>query len=128
MGRKAGKYKRKENNGLVKKNSVRFDSDNEDMMDDEIDACMRIFLLKYMMRYKIYRLKIVLCCACLIMVRYCVFLFFIFVIVVHKSRDVVPLNIDEDMEESDEDNEQPVFDFGVCTTFYVLVPLLLAFE
>ncbi|KAK6116760.1 hypothetical protein DH2020_049493 [Rehmannia glutinosa] len=29
----------------------------------------------------------------------------------HKNRDVVPLNISEGMEESDEDNEQPVFDF-----------------
>ncbi|KAL0392461.1 UNVERIFIED_CONTAM: Something about silencing protein 10 [Sesamum radiatum] len=68
MGRKAGKYKRKENNGPVKKNSVRFDSDHEDMMNDEID-------------------------------------------VFHKNRDVVPLDMNEDMEESDEDAEQPVFDF-----------------
>ncbi|KAL0290155.1 UNVERIFIED_CONTAM: hypothetical protein Scaly_2681900 [Sesamum calycinum] len=68
MGRKAGKYKRKENNGPVKKNSVRFDSDDEDMMNDEID-------------------------------------------VFHKNRDVVPLDMNEDMEESDEDAEQPVFDF-----------------
>ncbi|KAL0322743.1 UNVERIFIED_CONTAM: hypothetical protein Sangu_1893600 [Sesamum angustifolium] len=68
MGRKAGKYKRKENNGPVKKNSVRFGSDDEDMMNDEID-------------------------------------------VFHKNRDVVPLDMNEDMEESDEDAEQPVFDF-----------------
>ncbi|KAL0432894.1 UNVERIFIED_CONTAM: Something about silencing protein 10 [Sesamum latifolium] len=68
MGRKAGKYKRKENNGPVKKNSVQFDSDDEDMMNDEID-------------------------------------------VFHKNRDVIPLDMNEDMEESDEDAEQPVFDF-----------------
>ncbi|KAI3459829.1 hypothetical protein Pfo_016492 [Paulownia fortunei] len=68
MGRKGGKYKRRENSGLVKNKLVQFDSDGEDMMNDEIDAF-------------------------------------------HKNRDVVPLNINEDMEESDEDNEQPVFDF-----------------
>ncbi|KAK4422026.1 Something about silencing protein 10 [Sesamum alatum] len=68
MERKAGKYKRKENNGPVKKNSVQFDSDDEDMMNDEID-------------------------------------------VFHKNRDVVPLDMNEDVEETDEDAEQPVFDF-----------------
>ncbi|KAL8507623.1 hypothetical protein ACS0TY_018238 [Phlomoides rotata] len=68
MGRKAGKYKKKEDNDTLKKKSVRSGSANEDMMDDEIDAF-------------------------------------------HKNRDVVPLNINEDLEESDEDNEQPVFDF-----------------
>lgn len=45
MGRKAGKYKKKEDNGSQKKSSIRFDSDNEDMMNDEIDACKSIFLL-----------------------------------------------------------------------------------
>ena len=35
------------------------------------------------------------------------------VISVHKKRDVVPLNINEDAEESDEDAEQPVLDFEV---------------
>ncbi|XP_021801342.1 something about silencing protein 10-like [Prunus avium] len=29
----------------------------------------------------------------------------------HKQRDVVPLDINEEAEDSDEDNEQPVFDF-----------------
>ncbi|KAG6408418.1 hypothetical protein SASPL_131429 [Salvia splendens] len=69
MVRKSGKFKKKEDNGRPKKkNSIRFDSDNEDMMDDDID-------------------------------------------VFHKKRDVVPLNIHEDVEESDEDAEQPVLDF-----------------
>ncbi|XP_047976227.1 something about silencing protein 10 [Salvia hispanica] len=68
MGRKSGKFKKKEDDGRPKKKSIRFDSDNEDMMDDEID-------------------------------------------VFHKKRDVVPLNINEDAEESDEDAEQPVLDF-----------------
>ncbi|KAL8491756.1 hypothetical protein ACS0TY_023378 [Phlomoides rotata] len=68
MGRKAGKYEKKEDNDTLKKKSVRSGSANEDMMDDEIDAF-------------------------------------------HKNRDVVPLNINEDLEESDEDNEHPVFDF-----------------
>ncbi|KAL8469338.1 hypothetical protein ACS0TY_032241 [Phlomoides rotata] len=67
MGRKAVKYKKKEDNDTLKKKSVRSGSANEDMMDDEIDAF-------------------------------------------HKNRDVVPLNINEDLEESDKDNEQPVFD------------------
>ncbi|KAG8375894.1 hypothetical protein BUALT_Bualt09G0006600 [Buddleja alternifolia] len=70
MGKKAGKFKRKENDGPVKhhKSSVHFHSDDEDMMNDEIDTF-------------------------------------------HKNRDVVPLNIKENMEESDEDNEQPVLNF-----------------
>ncbi|KAL6578177.1 hypothetical protein OROMI_010505 [Orobanche minor] len=68
MGRKGGKYKRKEKSGNVKNNSVLLDSDDEDMMNDEIDAF-------------------------------------------HKSRDVVPLTISNDMDDSDEENEQPVFDF-----------------
>ncbi|KAG6422878.1 hypothetical protein SASPL_113260 [Salvia splendens] len=68
MGRKSGKFKKKEDDGRPKKKSIRFDSDNEDMMDDDID-------------------------------------------VFHKKRDVVPLNINEDVEESDEDAEQPVLDF-----------------
>ncbi|KAF3451037.1 hypothetical protein FNV43_RR07126 [Rhamnella rubrinervis] len=29
----------------------------------------------------------------------------------HKQRDLVPLDVNEDDEESDEDNEQPIFDF-----------------
>ncbi|CAA0811052.1 Sas10/U3 ribonucleoprotein (Utp) family protein [Striga hermonthica] len=65
MGRKGGKYRKKEN---VKNKSVEVGSDDEDMMNDEIDAF-------------------------------------------HKNRDVVPLNISGDVEESDEDSEQPVFDF-----------------
>lgn len=32
---------------------------------------------------------------------------------VHKQRDVVPLNIHSDAGESDDDNEEPVFDFKV---------------
>ncbi|KAL3621642.1 hypothetical protein CASFOL_036554 [Castilleja foliolosa] len=66
MGKKGGKFKKKENNAPVKDRSVQFD--DEDMMNDEIDAF-------------------------------------------HKNRDIVPLNIGGDMEGSDEDNEQPVYDF-----------------
>ncbi|XP_057778096.1 protein THALLO-like isoform X1 [Salvia miltiorrhiza] len=68
MGKKLKAGKKKEDNGRPKKNSIRFDSDNEDMMDDDID-------------------------------------------VFHKKRNVIPLNINEDVEESDEDAEQPVLDF-----------------
>lgn len=59
MGKKAGKYKRKEDNNSQKKKSVRPDSANEDMMDDEIDACMCILLFKHMMLHKFHCLKIV---------------------------------------------------------------------
>ncbi|GER40641.1 something about silencing protein sas10 [Striga asiatica] len=65
MGRKGGKYRKKEN---VKNKSVELGSDDDDMMNDEVDAF-------------------------------------------HKNRDVLPLKISGDVEESDEDNEQPVFDF-----------------
>ncbi|KAH6834443.1 hypothetical protein C2S53_004178 [Perilla frutescens var. hirtella] len=76
MGRKAGKYKKKEDKGLLKNKSIQFDSDNEDMMNDEIDAF-------------------------------------------HKIRDVVPLNINEDVEKSDEDAEQPVL--GVTVELLVFL-------
>ncbi|XP_073280576.1 protein THALLO [Primulina huaijiensis] len=66
MGRKGGKYKRKASSGPTKKKAIPFNSDDEDMMNDEIDAF-------------------------------------------HKQRDVVPLRLDEDMEESDEEGEQSVF-------------------
>lgn len=36
-----------------------------------------------------------------------------FLFAVHKQRDVVPLNIHSDAGESDDDNEEPVFDFKV---------------
>lgn len=38
---------------------------------------------------------------------------FFSVTAVHKNRDVIPLNINDDVEESDEDAEQPVLDFEV---------------
>lgn len=38
---------------------------------------------------------------------------FFFTVVVHKQRDIVPLDINDDMEESDEDAEIPVLDFEV---------------
>lgn len=47
MGRKAGKYKKKEDDGSLRKKTVQFDSDNEDMMDDEIDLCKSIFFAHY---------------------------------------------------------------------------------
>ncbi|GFP97294.1 something about silencing protein 10 [Phtheirospermum japonicum] len=74
MGKKGGKFKKKENTVPVKNKSVQFD--DEDMTDDEIDAF-------------------------------------------HKNRDVVPLNIGDDMEGSDEDNEHPVFDFEMLDMIYL---------
>ncbi|KAL6551985.1 hypothetical protein OROGR_008139 [Orobanche gracilis] len=68
MGRKGEKYKKKEKSGHVKNNPVLLDFDDENTMNDEIDAF-------------------------------------------HKSRDVVPLTISDDTDDSDEDNEQPVLDF-----------------
>ncbi|XP_073147872.1 protein THALLO isoform X3 [Henckelia pumila] len=65
MGRKGGKYKRKESSGPAKKKAIPFHQDGEDMMNDEIDAF-------------------------------------------HKQRDVVPMRLEEDMEESEEDEEQSV--------------------
>ncbi|KZV50342.1 something about silencing protein 10-like [Dorcoceras hygrometricum] len=67
MGRKGGKYKRKESCGPAKKKAIPFNSDDGDMMNDEIDAF-------------------------------------------HKQKDVLPMLLDEDMDESDEDGEQSVFD------------------
>lgn len=58
-------------------------------------------------------------CSCPTIIRNCAFGLF-FVITVHKNRDVIPLNINEDMEESDEDTEQPVLDFEVeLLTFWL---------
>ncbi|KAH6810075.1 hypothetical protein C2S51_027858 [Perilla frutescens var. frutescens] len=84
MGRKAGKYKKKEDKGLLKNKSIQFDSDNEDTMNDEIDAF-------------------------------------------HKNRDVLPLNINQDVEKSDEDAEQPVLVLGVTYTMNPDIPLLVIF-
>ncbi|CAI9108666.1 OLC1v1008329C1 [Oldenlandia corymbosa var. corymbosa] len=66
MGRKGGKYKKKDSN-TPKTKSKHYDDGEEDMMNDEIDAF-------------------------------------------HNQRDIVPLDVDEDEAESDEENEQPVFD------------------
>lgn len=63
MGRKSGKFKKKESGG-PKKRSIH--EEDGDMMNDEIDAF-------------------------------------------HKQRDIIPLDLNEDAEESDEDNELPVF-------------------
>lgn len=34
-------------------------------------------------------------------------------ILVHKKREIIPLDINKDVEDSDEDAEQPVLDFEV---------------
>lgn len=38
---------------------------------------------------------------------------YLLVLAVHKQRDVVPLNIHSDDRESDDDKEEPIFDFKV---------------
>lgn len=43
-------------------------------------------------------------------------------VAVHKQRDIVPLDINEEAEDSDEDNEQPVFDFEVF--FFIIFPFI----
>lgn len=42
-------------------------------------------------------------------------------VLVHKKRDIIPLDINKDVEESDEDTEQPVLDFEVeyLVSFFV---------
>lgn len=119
MGKKRGKFKRKENSGPVKTKAVRVGSDDEDMMNDEIDACVCL-LIKHMMFYKILHLCEIIFSA--IYVYLWAILPCCFYLVVHKNRDIIPLNINEDMEESDEDNEHPVFDFEVVPGFLALAP------
>ncbi|XP_016455032.1 protein THALLO-like [Nicotiana tabacum] len=67
MGKKAGKFKKKENNNAPKKATRDFYNEDDDMMNDAIDAF-------------------------------------------HEQRDMIPLNVNEDDAESDEDNEHPVYD------------------
>ncbi|KAJ8551846.1 hypothetical protein K7X08_028289 [Anisodus acutangulus] len=66
MGKKSGKFKKKENNPPKKAKLDLFNED-DDMMNDAIDAF-------------------------------------------HEKRDIIPLNVNEDSAESDEDNEHPVYD------------------
>ncbi|CAN4119928.1 unnamed protein product [Withania somnifera] len=66
MGKKSGKFKKKENNSS-KKSKLDFYNEDDDMMNDAIDAF-------------------------------------------HEKRDIIPLNVNEDSAESDEDTELPVYD------------------
>lgn len=66
MGKKSGKFKKKENSSS-KKSRIDFYNEDDDMMNDAID-------------------------------------------VFHEKRDIIPLNVNEDSAESDEDNELPVYD------------------
>nr|XP_009783262.1 PREDICTED: uncharacterized protein LOC104231894 [Nicotiana sylvestris] len=71
MGKKAGKFKKKENNNAPKKATRDFYNEDDDMMNDAIDAF-------------------------------------------HEQRDMIPLNVNEDDAESDEDNEHAVTNANVC--------------
>lgn len=77
------------------------------MMNDDIDACTSVFVLLFYLTQ---------CCIYYIFndTDFFVYvLWFFFTVVVHKQRDIVPLDINDDMEESDEDAEIPVLDFEV---------------
>ncbi|CAN4119045.1 unnamed protein product [Withania somnifera] len=66
MGKKSGKFKKKEKSPS-KKSKLDFYNEDDDIMNDAIDAF-------------------------------------------HEKRDIIPLNVNEDSAESDEDNELPVYD------------------
>ena len=130
MGRKAGKYKKKENNDSKKKTTYH-DEDNDDMMNDEIDACKLslpfnfcfnlYFLVEFASQIVHWEKKknvamLFICGICWLNK-----VLFFWLIEVHKQRDIVPLDLDEDAGESDADFEHPVLDFEVYTVF--LFPL-----
>lgn len=98
---KGAKNRKKENVNHKKRNRNGF-TDLEEM-DDEIDACNTSYQLFSLSSSWLRALQVISCHVD----------FHESVIAVHKGRDVIPLDIDGDIGDFDEDNEQPVFDFEV---------------
>ncbi|TXG73599.1 hypothetical protein EZV62_002178 [Acer yangbiense] len=89
MGKRGSSQKKGSKNPTISKRRPRDQHVNPQDMDDEIDACISLFTL-FLLFFS---------------------LFINSALWIHKMRDVVPLDTNADVGDSDEDNDHPVFDF-----------------